>query len=199
MIKSVVFDWGGVISPAGTPDEVTVSLSKILGLNTKEVSALFTPYSDKLKRGSISETQFWFELEKVFGRSFSSADRCIWTPVKFFKPTGQLLDFIRQLQSEGLLVSILSNTFPLTAEQIRKNGWYEMFDVVILSSDVGLAKPDEQIYSLLLEKTDALATETIFVDDQERCLVPARKLGISTVLARTTQQIIDDVFRLISQ
>ena len=32
MIKSIVFDWGGVISPAGTPDEVVTSLSELLSV-----------------------------------------------------------------------------------------------------------------------------------------------------------------------
>lgn len=188
-----MFDWGGVISPAGTPDEVAVSLARILKVSPEDAREGFRSMAEAFKRGKITEQAFWAGLETRFSTLVPQVDRNIWTPVESFRPDARLVAYIQRLQNEGYMVSILSNTFPPTAEAIRATDWYDPFEIVILSSEVGFAKPDIAIYELLLDKTGYAASETIFIDDQEKCLAPARSLGMQTVLAESPTQIIQDV------
>jgi HAD superfamily hydrolase (TIGR01509 family) len=51
---------------------------------------------------------------------------------------------------------------------------------------------------LLKQLPDTKPEEVIFIDDQEKCLVPARAMGINTVLAKNAGQIINDVSKLLA-
>lgn len=56
------------------------------------------------------------------------------------------------------------------------------FDVISVSGDLKIKKPDERIYQLTLEKLGCTATECIYVDDRRYNLEAAQSLGIGTVL-----------------
>lgn len=198
MIISIVFDWGGVVSPAGTPDEVVTSLSRLLNVDEQKAKMGFAQHAEEFKRGKISEQEFWDQIQREFNVFIKDTDRSIWTPVNFFQPNERIVAFVKELKSENYDVSVLSNTFPPTASDIRNTGWYDLFNTVILSSEVGLAKPDLDIYRLLLNTTGFKAGETIFIDDQEKCLKPAKTMGIHTVLAIDAEQIINDTRVLLS-
>jgi putative hydrolase of the HAD superfamily len=65
-----------------------------------------------------------------------------------------------------------------------------------LSCDVGMVKPDKEIYELLVERlkeNGVVSEETVFIDDKEENLVPARELGIETILFEDSEQMIRDL------
>ncbi len=190
-IKAVIFDWGGVISPKGAPDEVPKKFSTVI--SHKEALPVLLKGLEGLKRGEINEDQFWQKIEKDFSKDIPPAKRNIWTDINDFAPNKKISAFVEDLKDQGLVVGVLSNTFPLTAEAIRSNGWYEGYSPVILSSDVQLAKPDREIYKLLLERLKLNASQVIFIDDQEKCLAPAKNMGFHTVKAVNPRQIIKDI------
>lgn len=59
---------------------------------------------------------------------------------------------------------------------------FQLFDVVIDSSQVGLRKPDPQIYRELIARVDLPAHAVTFIDDLPENLPPAAHLGIRTIL-----------------
>jgi len=75
---------------------------------------------------------------------------------------------------------------------------YDEFDFTILSAEVGVGKPDVEIYQLALAKLpNVQPSEVVFVDDQEAFLEPAKSLGIVTVHAQSTEQVITEVTQLV--
>ncbi|QQQ75671.1 HAD-IA family hydrolase [Saccharothrix sp. 6-C] len=73
-----------------------------------------------------------------------------------------LLAATRQARHQGILTAMLSNADFLWRPPA---GWEDLFDVVITSGDVGLAKPDRRIYLLAAERLGLPAAECVFVDD----------------------------------
>ena len=63
------------------------------------------------------------------------------------------------------------------------------FTKFLRSGYCGYAKPDERIYKILLEKTKVRAEETVFIDDKEQLLVPAKRIGYKTILFKDKQQL----------
>jgi beta-phosphoglucomutase-like phosphatase (HAD superfamily) len=59
-----------------------------------------------------------------------------------------------------------------------------LFDGAVISSEVGLRKPDPAIYELAAERIGVAAAGCIYVDDLPGNLKPARELGMATVLHR---------------
>ncbi len=62
------------------------------------------------------------------------------------------------------------------------NGLDQYLQQIIFSSDVGIAKPDPQIYRLALKKLNSSADETIFIDDRLVNIEGANAVGITGVL-----------------
>ena len=58
---------------------------------------------------------------------------------------------------------------------------FELFDVVIDSSQVGVRKPDERIYRELIRRVGRPAAEVVFIDDLPENVEPAQRLGIRAV------------------
>ncbi|WP_443216991.1 HAD-IA family hydrolase [Saccharothrix sp. ALI-22-I] len=73
-----------------------------------------------------------------------------------------LLTATRQARDQGILTAVLSNADGLWSPPSE---WAGLFDVVITSGEVGMAKPDRRIYLLAAERLGLPARECVFVDD----------------------------------
>jgi len=93
----------------------------------------------------------------------------------------ELVEYIRRLRPT-YRTGLISNAWPEIREQIE-NEWRiaDAFDKLIISAEVGLAKPDPRIYQLALEGLGVEASRTIFVDDFIENLEAASALGMHPV------------------
>jgi putative hydrolase of the HAD superfamily len=89
---------------------------------------------------------------------------------------------MRELRRRGLRVAIVSNCDHSTRPVVERLGLVDEADAVILSFEVGAAKPSPEIYRAALERLDVQAADAVFVDDQTAYCDGAAALGIQTVL-----------------
>jgi 2-haloacid dehalogenase len=86
---------------------------------------------------------------------------------------------LRELVDAGVRTFALSNwstrTFAIAGARF---GFLDWFEAVVISGDVGAAKPDARIYRALLERFDLEPRRTVFIDDQPRNVAAAERLGI---------------------
>lgn len=199
MIKALLFDYGGVVTAGGAGNELSERLAVALDISPEEAFGLLGLVWTDYAKGKISEETLWQTIEKNYGKAIHPSKWGIWnTWGEHMQPQPEMLALIGRLRSEGYTVGLLSNVIPNTAADIRAHGGYEIFDFLILSCEVGYAKPDKEIYELALAKLPAIpASEVVFIDDQERCLAPARKLGMQTILAQSPGQIDRDITQLL--
>lgn len=196
-IKVVLFDWGGVLSVGGTPDELGRLFSEILPYDAATIKELTGPLFGELKRGLITPEGFWDKLSLTTGLTFPSSHREVWATRDSLQPNQELRAFTETLKSRGYTVGVLSNVFPNTAEMIKSEGWYAPYDPVFLSCDLGLAKPDAAIYEHVIKELGVEPSEILFIDDQQKCLDPAISLEMKAVLARSPNQIIEEVSHML--
>ena len=198
MIKAVLFDYGGVMSDGGRGVELTDRLAANLNITPEQALEILSIGWTEYSSGRISEDELWKLMEKAYGSAIPPEKRNIWNSWDIMKPKPEMVAYVEKLRADGLRVGLLSNVVPYTMDQIRAHGGYDTFDFTVLSAEVGFGKPELKIYQLALDNLpDVKAEEVIFVDDQERFLVPAQKLGMQTVLASTPNQIIDTTNHLI--
>lgn len=74
--------------------------------------------------------------------------------------------------------------------------FFELFDDLIISGEVGHVKPERGIYEILLSRVSRPAQECVFIDDQERNLLPAREMGMITIHYRFPEQLEEKLSRL---
>jgi putative hydrolase of the HAD superfamily len=89
--------------------------------------------------------------------------------------------FLERLRSAGLKIAIVSNCSEHTRPLLTRLGVIELADAVILSCEVGAAKPSAEIYLLALGQLGLDATAAVFVDDQASYCAGAAALGITAV------------------
>jgi epoxide hydrolase-like predicted phosphatase len=197
MIKAILFDYGGVMTDVDR-DSISARLAQILEIPDEDAKSYMQLGWGDYIRGQISGDTFWERIQNASETIVPPEYRTIWNEWDKMKPLPEMSELVSDLKARGLRVGLLSNVFPHTAIDIRNHGGYSMFDFTILSCDVGYAKPDKQIYDIAMSKLSGIdPKEVIFIDDQERCLVPARDMGIHTVLAFGPGQIRTRIIEII--
>jgi putative hydrolase of the HAD superfamily len=100
-----------------------------------------------------------------------------WRAVALFD---DVLPFVARQRAVGRRVAIVSNCSRQTRDVIRAYGLEEATDAVVLSCDVGAAKPDPAIFETALGRVEAAPSRAIFVDDIVDYLDGAAALGMDT-------------------
>lgn len=183
MIKTIIFDIGGVIS--GT-DFVMVqtSFAQRVGLSPDVVIAyhknkeVFNEYL----LGTRTLDDFIADMSKA-GADSSADILKIWIEeyIHHRKINHELLSIIKQLR-ENYSVGVLTNCTRARAVVDEKMGLYSHFDYALLSCEERLKKPDPAFYKLALTKADVEPNEALFIDDKERCTLGAEAVGITGIL-----------------
>ena len=100
------------------------------------------------------------------------------------------VEILRELKGQGRQLCALSNwsaeTFPLAQERFDFLAW---FSRIIVSGQVGLAKPDPAIFRLALEQCGLVAERTLFIDDVLENVEVARSLGLQAIQFRSPEQL----------
>ena len=95
------------------------------------------------------------------------------------------LPTLRALRARGLRTAIVSNCDHSTRPIVDELGLEQEADAVLLSFEVGVAKPDAGIYRAALDALDARPEQAVFVDDQAWYCEGAEAIGIrSFVIVR---------------
>lgn len=171
----------------------------VLGLKQDgPLNELFTApekseYLRKVFTGEIPERQMWAALAS---RWHVSPWLLFWMRRSGFRQkrfNRHLAAFIQTLRGD-YRTAILSNA----GDQDRKlfNDAYHLdrlVDLVIISAEEGMAKPDERLYHLALERLGVAPQEAVFVDDLEENVAAALRVGMRAIRFLNTGQAIHDV------
>lgn len=197
-IKAVVFDMGGVLlrSENYAP---RIALAKKYGLTLKQLEDLvFNSESAALATvGKLTDLEHWaqvcnslnvpYEDRGIFEEDFWKGDRL----------DKELIDFLDSLRP-GIKTGLLSNAWVGTREILKnRHACRDVFDVSIFSYEVGLAKPDPEIYRLILEYLKVDSCETIFLDDNQENVESANVLGFHAILFTDREQALKEIRALL--
>lgn len=104
----------------------------------------------------------------VVGRMFSR-----------FQHAPDMTGLVRRAKASGLSTALLSNSW---GDQYLRDGWHDMFDAVVISGEVGMRKPEPQIFEYAVEQLGLMPGQCVFVDDHADNVKAAAGLGIVGVL-----------------
>lgn len=187
MIKAVLFDFGGVLSPGGK--SLRALYAKLLDIPEEDVR--FDKDSDDFRRGNITPDKFFNRLSQKYGKNVTTEEFNNLSDL--FVKNQAVYVLAASLRKNGIQTGILSNVYINSADILQKGGYYDEFEPKILSYNEGLAKPDPEFYKLAVNRLGLSADQVLFIDDQEKCLVPARELGMHVIKADNEEQIVADV------
>ena len=197
-IKHFIFDFGGVLI------EKTFVLKNLLDMIETDLNISIprddNSYIRKVKRGlssgRITTQKFLQKLFEKYYYPFQKTDGALppkkvnveyyvelWFDL-YSQVTNLSLDMaeiIERLHQADYTVSLMSNTHDIHAKSNFLKGFYDIFDNVFLSNEIGFIKPDMDKYKYVLNKLDTKPKKCVFIDDKIQNLVPARDLGIIVI------------------
>ena len=110
----------------------------------------------------------------------------------------ELYDYFKSLRPR-FTTAILSNSFVGAREKEQQAyGFEDSCDLIIYSHEVGMSKPDPQIYMLTCEKLQLNPNEIIFVDDAKVIIDAANACGLHGIQFIDNQQTISEIEALIT-
>ena len=198
MIKAIIFDLGGVL--------IDVDMNrcfhniKALGVDvdslTKTSSESNAPVSTVCEGITISGALHEYQIGKIPTDKFITMIQQISTPGTTRQQVLDAwnsclltlpkykLDFVKQLRNEGYATYLLSNTNDAHWKYILETSFPEpaenYFDKCFHSQEMGMAKPDPEIYAEVLRQIGTPADECLFIDDSSANCKAAETLGIHT-------------------
>lgn len=173
MKKFIIFDFFGVIGA----ETLFLWLDRH-GLSRLDTTAKEITHLADL--GQITEDEEFSRLGKLTSQSKEEI-KSEWSEISGLNLP--LLEEIRILKENGYHISILSNASATYINRIFSESKIplSLFDKIIISSNIGLAKPDPRIFEYALRELGASPEECVFVDDRERNVLAAKSLGIDSI------------------
>lgn len=188
MRRAVIVDFGGVLVRSEDP-RPRQDLARDLGLSVEALEDLIfaSDLSWRAQRGEIPEPAFWRAVGERLGLCHPEAvDRL---RARFFagdRRNEALVAALRRWKGRVAL-GLISNAWSGLREVLRRLGLLDLFDVVVISAEVGLLKPDPRIYRLALERLRVPPPMAAFVDDLPENVEAARALGLYGIRFQDTE------------
>ncbi len=188
-VKNILFDLGGVLIDLNK--QACVDAFAAIGypqagdmLNDYVQSGIFLD----LEEGRITPDDFYKAIKAEALVTEQMIDEAFF---KFLEGIPQYkMDMLLELKKKYNIL-MLSNTNHIMFSWLReeyfgKNGntIHDYFDKLFLSYELGVAKPDPEIFRILIEKHGVVPEETLFFDDGIRNIEAAQKLGFKTYFVK---------------
>lgn len=196
MRKALIFDIGGIILDVS--DEVITKFLNITEEETKKLNKLV--YGDKrfykCLKGEITQEDYEKQLIQENSDKKVEIDKLL-NPVyqeQVLPFISNTWEYIYELKKQGYQIYFLSNLTEASYEYLKeKLKITHLVDGAIYSWQEGLAKPQKEIYELLLKKYQLKREEVVFFDDKLKNVEMGNKLGIKSVLYKTKKDIEENI------
>jgi putative hydrolase of the HAD superfamily len=196
-MKGLLLDFGGVLTTNVFDSFREFCVAE--GLDPDAVRTLFRsePRALELVRGletgALSEDDFG----ERFGELLEIDDRAGLVDRMFggIREDERMTGAVRQVRAAGIRTGLVSNS--MGAGRYDRSTFPELFDGVVISGDVGLHKPQPEIFLLGAERTGVAPAQCVFVDDLRENCEGAEAVGMTAVLHRGADTTLPELGRLL--
>lgn len=177
----LLMDWGGVMTTNLFESFAAFCVAEELAPDTVRNAFREDPVSRKLLEdfecGRLADGDFETQFGGVLGVKEPTG-----LITRMFGGMGldeQMRDAVAGYRAAGIRTGLLSNSWG--ARNYDFDLLDELFDVLVISGDHDVRKPEQRIYDIAVELMDMPADKLVFVDDLPGNLKPARAMGIHTI------------------
>ena len=194
-IKSIIFDLGGVLLNISYQN--TIHEFEKLGVDNSS-----TFYSKKsqtnifnlLETGEISENELIREIQSSCKSATRKQIIFAWNSMLLDLPKNRT-NLLENLKEKYQLF-LLSNTNSIHIKEFKSGlgeekylKFYNLFDKVYYSHEIGVRKPHSETFRLVLDENNLKEKEVLFIDDSPQHIEGAKELGIHTYHLKDNEEI----------
>lgn len=196
MIRAILLDWGGVFNPQHETLDGYHALAGRYGYSPEDFYAhLYSgPEWAAARTGRLTSRDYWGQMQRKLGVP-GDLDQFLaelFAGEVINPAMVALTETLRRRFRIGLLSNALDDLETMLAERWRLE---HLFDVVVNSARVGVAKPDPQAFALALAALERPAGEVLFIDDKPRNITAAQALGIPSIHYTAAPALLDELRR----
>jgi epoxide hydrolase-like predicted phosphatase len=197
-IKAIFFDLGGVIVRTENKETRTI-LATEFGMSYAEMDQfVFECQTSALASvGKVTEIEHWLDITRRLNRPETEMPRIRKAFFDGDITDPEIISFLRSLRKTHK-TGLISNAWDGLRPWIVSEKFDDAFDSMIISAEIGIAKPDSRIYQFALEKLGVQADEAIFVDDVARNIEACQALGMHGILFHNPQQALGQITELLN-
>lgn len=197
-IHALLWDLGGVIvrTEDWAPRE---ALAARLGLTRQQLNtAVFGPPEgpNPVQLGELTVAEYHAGIAAALGVPLEEVPAALAEFYGGDVTDPLLVEELRRLRGAYRLV-LVSNHTPDLRQRLQGGPLEDLFHRLVISAEVGLAKPDPAIFELALEQAGCLPEESVFIDDHEPNVAAARALGLHGIVFTSPGQALADLHDLL--
>jgi epoxide hydrolase-like predicted phosphatase len=185
MIKAIIFDFYDVIH--GDP------YKRWLESRGLKREGIYHELSYDLDVGKIDVDQFIEELSRLSSE----------TPVSILKEFDEvakvdadMVDLIDKLHKKYRTALLSNSPGEILRSRLLKYDLERRFDEIVISGEVGYAKPSKEIFQIILDRLKIEPSEAIFIDDSKSHVDGAEKVGIKSIQYTSMPVLLNDLNKL---
>jgi len=194
-IKSIIFDLGGVLLNISYQN----TIQEFEKLGVENSSAFYSKKSQTnifnlLETGEISENEFVKVIKKSCKSVTPKQIIYAWNFMLLDLPKNRI-NLLINLKKEYQLF-LLSNTNEIHINKFKNimgeeeyDKFYNLFNKVYYSHEIGMRKPNAEAFRLILDENNLKTKEVLFIDDSPQHIEGAKKLGIQTCHLKDDEEI----------
>ncbi|MEY4038196.1 MAG: hypothetical protein RIR67_506 [Bacteroidota bacterium] len=195
MIDTIIFDFGDIF--INLDKQATIDGLQRLGLSSwnEDLDQLNISF----EKGQISRDNFLLGIQKHIPNATIDEILAAWNAVLLDFPLHRL-EFL-QLLSQKYRLFLLSNTDAIHIDHFEQRegasfygDFYQCFEKVYFSYEMGMRKPDAEIYNALIRLHELSPKRTLFVDDKKDNTDAAKTLGLQVWNLQVGQEDVVELF-----
>ncbi|MDE5539358.1 MAG: HAD-IA family hydrolase [Bacilli bacterium] len=195
MSKLIIFDWGGIVeSHENNLEDLKAAQIRLIRRYNKDLSSdeIINRWTNETTTGvkigasnNPEDLNDWVQnLQKrmdinVPFSEFKEAYEEEFSHIKYYR---DVVHYAHSLKKYAK-IAILSNLTPFDKKRINDQYDLSKFDYVYLSFEIGMRKPDAKVYEYVLQDTQVLPKDILFIDDDSSNILMAEKYGWQTCQA----------------
>lgn len=182
MITHLFFDVGGVLGTNGWGKTQRAEAVEHFGLDKDEFDRRHKSVVTAFEQGKLSLDGYLDEVVFHRPRAFARDEFAVFMR-QLSVASADVVALARSLARTGRfrVMTLNNESANLNAFRLKTFGLTEFCVAFFSSCWLGVSKPDPKIYEMALALSQAKGKESVFVDDREENLTPARALGMTGI------------------
>ncbi len=166
-------------------DAALDGLVEASGLTRSDWVAGVRAHGQGLMTGAITPHDAFTDIFRLAGKSPVDVESLVRRDLELLREHAtvypDVLPFMEEVRGRGMGLAFVSNCAPNAGPLLESLGLVAEVDHVVLSCDVGSAKPDRGIFHAALDALQVDASQAVFVDDQVAYCSGAEAVGMTAV------------------
>jgi len=193
-IETIIFYLGGVVVPEGW-SVTQAKIAQEAKTTTDRLAEIINPLRPYATRGKLTLLEVYSKVAKELG--LDNPQGLLDTHMELYKKYGternqDVISLIKKLKKNYRVVC-LTNAEKEVTNFNRERGLFDYFDRAFISCDMGLMKPNIEIYEKALRDLNIGFGKAFFIDDKREYVEGARDVGITAVRFKTYNKLEGDL------